>query len=204
MDSFFSPGVLLPLLLFLLSAAGFVAYLIGHVWLLVQAFQESVGWGISLLLMPVLADVLFAIDHWVVAKRPFILGMIGLGLIGLSYGGKSLLAGYIEGHEPAAVSPAAVATNAPPSGLEANVATNAVVPVTDRERVAGMLQEAGIDVANPRTFQGRTIKDMTAALGPPNATMKVGGETTFIFHNCFEVVSSDGGRTVASVHYMGK
>lgn len=63
-----------------LVIAGAVLYLIGGFWLLIKAFQESILWGLGSLFIP-LVGLFFAILHWADCKKPFLYGVLGLGLI---------------------------------------------------------------------------------------------------------------------------
>jgi hypothetical protein len=191
-------GMLLAVLVILVFI-GILAYLSGHIWLMVRAFQKSTVWGLLVLFLSPLANIVFAIKYWTLARAPFLLSAAGVVLIMLPSLGLLVFRarGGGEAHvvteEVQVVQPAAVA-----GGDEAGI------PPSDRERVADMLQGAGIDPDNPASFKGRTIEQMTQALGPPSATMKLGTESTYIFYNCFEVVSKDNGKTVSAVHYIAK
>jgi len=94
-------------------------------------------------------------------------------------------------------SAAAVETR-PESGEEAGI------PLSDREKVADLLQDAGIDPAVPRTFVGKSLEAMQEVLGKPSATLRAQDKVVYIFYNCFEVESIDGGKSVSRVHYMGE
>lgn len=205
MESVLSPGIrLLALALFVMSLGGMGIWMIGHVWLLVRGFREGPGWGVCILLFPLLADLLFSLEYWVVAKKPFILSLIGGFILLIAFGGQVLFAAFIK--PPQAMAPDSAKSRAPAAAPASSLEDMTLVnePSTDHEKVAGMLKDAGIDPNDPHTFHGRTIEEMTKALGAPSATLKAGRKITFIFYNCFEVVSSDGGRTVSAVHYMGK
>lgn len=181
-----------------LYGAGSVLLMIGQIWLVVRAFQATLGWGLAVLLLP-FANVVFTIKHWAFGRRPFMVSMGGLLLIlgGLAM---AMTAAYEARSGNGKVR---VSTRAHRAEQRAQARPSAE-PRNNREQVAVMLADAGIDPANPRTFQGRTLDQMTEALGKPSATMKAGSTTTYIFHNCFEVESSDGGKTVSGVHYMGQ
>jgi hypothetical protein len=193
-------GGTLAMGLFLLMVGGGLIWLVGHVWLLIRAFQEGPGWGLAVLLLPGLADLFFSIDHWLIAKKPFWLSVAGAVFMLIPYGASAMLGGRLHRAEAPPLAAPVKAEAVANSPLE----KEAGIPATDREKVADILQSAGIDPDNPRTFEKRTIKQMTEALGAPSATLKVGGEINYIFYNCFEVVSTDGGKTVSAVHYMGK
>lgn len=191
MDGILLAGLALTLL-------GSLVCLSGHLWLMIRAFQKSVLWGLLVLLLSPLANILFAIKYWALARKPFLLSVAGVALMALPLLGLVFFR-LKESGMAFSVFRAQVEESAVVSGIEEDG-----IPLTDRERVADMLQVAGIDPENPSTFKGRSIAQMTKALGKPSAVMKQGSDHTFIFHGCFEVVSRDGGKTVASVHYMGK
>jgi hypothetical protein len=175
---------------------GILASLAATVWLIVRAFCVNMGWGLAVLFLP-FASLVFVIAHWKVAKNPFWVSLAGLAAVllalGLAVGG-----GVDILKQPGA--PGFLMQPAPAG----EVREEAAGPETERDRVAELLVDAGIDPANPATFKGRTIEQMIEALGKPSATMKAGREVIYIFYNCFQVVSEDGGKTVTSAHYMGK
>lgn len=181
-----------------LLGIGSLASLGGSIWLLVRAFQTSLGWGLAVFFLP-FANIVFLIKHWVFAKKPFLLSVAGVVLV--IVGSVMLTPGRMSAPNPARNEAANARAQSAARRAEAR---KKGTPKSDREKVAVMLADAGIDPANPRTFQGRTIEALTAAMGAPSANMKVGGTTTYIFHNCFEVESADGGKTVSGVHYMGE
>ncbi len=185
---------------FLLMGLGVLVFTAGSIWLLVRAFHTSVGWGLAVLLLPI-ANLVYAITHWKTAKAPFLLFLLGAALIvgalvASAAGGFSMIR-WPDGEGDGAMT--RVTGSAVPEAVE-----ETGIPATDMEKVADLLADAGIDPNNPRTFKGRTIEQMTEALGKPSATLKAGRTTTFIFFNCFQVDSEDGGKTVSGVHYMGK
>jgi hypothetical protein len=69
-----------PVTWLLIGLAGLavVAQLVGGVWLLVLAFQESVLWGLLSLFVPC-AQLVFIVQHWQKAKRPALLSIGGAG-----------------------------------------------------------------------------------------------------------------------------
>lgn len=177
---------------------GFLVSLAANVWLIVRAFCVGVGWGLAVLFLPI-ANLVFVFVHWPVARKPFLLGLTGLAaaMVAVGLG----LAGGVGVAKNTIINGSGMK---PAAGAEFREAAEAPGPLSDRDRIAGMLEDAGIDPANPATFKGRTIPQMIEALGKPSATMKAGPDVTYIFLNCFEIVSEDGGKTVSSAHYMGK
>lgn len=63
-----------------LAGLAMVAQLVGGVWLLVLAFQESVAWGLLSLFVPC-AQLVFIAQHWQKAKRPALLSIGGGGAL---------------------------------------------------------------------------------------------------------------------------
>jgi hypothetical protein len=68
----------------ILLIVGYVAMLVGGIWLLVAAFKTSVGWGLASLFIP-FAALVFVFKHWDVAKKPFLIqiGGIVLAVVGV-------------------------------------------------------------------------------------------------------------------------
>jgi len=70
---------------------GAVLSVVGGIWFLVVAFQESILWGLGCLLLgPV--SLIFLILHWAEAKVPFLVSLGGtvLLILGLVVGGVDL------------------------------------------------------------------------------------------------------------------
>jgi hypothetical protein len=61
---------------------GLLAGIVGGLWLVAVAFQESVPWGLGCLFVP-LVGVVFAIMHWEDAAKPFVLALGGGVAMGL-------------------------------------------------------------------------------------------------------------------------
>ena len=58
---------------------GMGVMLVGGIWILIEAFKESILWGIGcLLLAPV--SIVFVFMHWDVSKKPFLIHLGGLGI----------------------------------------------------------------------------------------------------------------------------
>lgn len=73
----------------ILVVIGLVIVVVGGIMLLIEAFKESVMWGVgSLLFSPV--SLVFVFMHWDVAKKPFLLQLGGIALFvvgGIAGGG---------------------------------------------------------------------------------------------------------------------
>ena len=59
---------------------GVAVFIIGGLGLLIEAFKESILWGIGCLLLTPIALV-FLILHWDKAKNPFLLQLVGVAII---------------------------------------------------------------------------------------------------------------------------
>jgi hypothetical protein len=65
-----------------LIAAGLLAVVCATIWFIVVAFKRHIAWGLAVLLVP-FANLVFLIRAWKVAKRPFILSLVGVVLCGI-------------------------------------------------------------------------------------------------------------------------
>jgi hypothetical protein len=67
---------------------GVVLTLIGGIWIIIEAFKESIVWGICSLIIPLVA-LIFALMHLDRTKRALIIYVVGLVLafLGVSMGG---------------------------------------------------------------------------------------------------------------------
>jgi hypothetical protein len=64
----------------LLYVVGIVLSLIGGIWILVLAFRKSILWGLLCLFISPIA-IVFAIQNWAIAKRPFLIEIAGVVLL---------------------------------------------------------------------------------------------------------------------------
>ncbi|MEH6672710.1 hypothetical protein [Halopseudomonas sp.] len=64
----------------ILAYVGIGIIFIGGLGFLIAAFKESILWGIGcILLSPV--SIVFLVLHWEEAKNPFLLQLVGIGLL---------------------------------------------------------------------------------------------------------------------------
>ena len=64
----------------ILAYVGIGIIVIGGLGFLIAAFKESILWGIGcILLSPV--SIVFLVLHWEEAKNPFLLQLVGIGLL---------------------------------------------------------------------------------------------------------------------------
>ncbi len=64
-----------------LQFLGLIIALIGGIWIIVLAFQESIWWGLGCIFVP-FVSLIFAIMHWNIAAKPFLISLAG----GILYG----------------------------------------------------------------------------------------------------------------------
>ncbi len=64
----------------LLLGLGGIMLFIGWIWLVIEAFKVNILWGIGCILLPII-DLIFAIIHWEVAKKPFGIYLTGFILV---------------------------------------------------------------------------------------------------------------------------
>lgn len=67
-----------------LIGLGGIAAVVGGLWVIVMAFQESVLWGLVCLLIGP-AMIVFAIMHWEEAKTPFLISVAGSVVLVLGF-----------------------------------------------------------------------------------------------------------------------
>ncbi len=61
----------------ILMAVGGIIMLVGSIWFLVVAFQESLLWGLGCIFVP-FVSLVFLIMHWGKAGKPFLVQLAGL------------------------------------------------------------------------------------------------------------------------------
>lgn len=69
--------------LVLATALTWVVAMVGFIWFVVVAFQESVGTGLLVLFVP-FYSLYFVVTRWEYAGRPFLLNLVGALLLGVS------------------------------------------------------------------------------------------------------------------------
>ena len=61
----------------ILMGVGGIVALIGGIWFLIIAFQESVLWGLGCIFVP-FVSLIFLIMHWDKAGKPFLIQLAGI------------------------------------------------------------------------------------------------------------------------------
>ncbi len=64
----------------LVSYIGLAISVIGGIGLLLAAFRTHVFWGIACIFIPP-AAIIYTVLHWDEAKNPFLLQLVGLGIL---------------------------------------------------------------------------------------------------------------------------
>ncbi|HEU4390617.1 MAG TPA: hypothetical protein VFV34_22630 [Blastocatellia bacterium] len=64
----------------IVGIVGMIVMVVGGIWILVLAFQESLLWGICCLIIP-LVSLYFAITRWSKTKVPFLIYLGGAALL---------------------------------------------------------------------------------------------------------------------------
>lgn len=62
---------------FILMAMGCIVAIVGGIWFLLVAFNESILWGLACLFLAP-ASLIFLIMHWDEAGKPFLLQLAGV------------------------------------------------------------------------------------------------------------------------------
>jgi uncharacterized membrane protein HdeD (DUF308 family) len=71
---------------------GLVLLVVGAIYFLIVAFQESLLWGLAVLFLPGIVSFIFLIVEWPAAKRPFFWQLWGILLI---IGGIAMASGHL-------------------------------------------------------------------------------------------------------------
>jgi hypothetical protein len=64
------------LIAMLLYGIGLLIAMVGAIWIVVIAFQESVLWGLGCFFIPCVA-LYYVITHWEKTKKPFLIEVVG-------------------------------------------------------------------------------------------------------------------------------
>ena len=67
-----------------LMGVGYLAALVGGIWMVVNAFKTSVGWGLGTLFLWLPVGLIFLVKNWQSNKKPFFIQLAGVGLLILS------------------------------------------------------------------------------------------------------------------------
>ena len=86
-------GTTMDMLGMILTAIGGIMAVVGGVWIIVLAFRKSIVWGLLCLFISPVA-ILFAIQNWAIAKRPFLIEIAGvvIMIVGIALSGSAMTA----------------------------------------------------------------------------------------------------------------
>jgi len=68
-----------------LLAVGYLAALVGGIWMVVNAFKTSVGWGLGTLFLWLPVGLIFLVKNWQENKKPFFIQLAGIGLVVVAF-----------------------------------------------------------------------------------------------------------------------
>lgn len=68
----------------ILLVIGVLISAVGSIWLLIEAFQESILWGLGCVFVPFI-PLIFLVMHWSKCAKPSLIMLVGtaLGIIGV-------------------------------------------------------------------------------------------------------------------------
>lgn len=61
-----------------LMAVGWIAMLVGGIWMTVNAFRTSVGWGLGTLFLWLPVGLIYLVKNWQENKKPFFIQLAGI------------------------------------------------------------------------------------------------------------------------------
>jgi hypothetical protein len=64
-----------------LLAVGYLAALVGGIWMVVNAFRTSIGWGLGTLFLWLPVGLIFLVKNWQQNRRPFFIQLAGIGMV---------------------------------------------------------------------------------------------------------------------------
>lgn len=70
----------MEILAVILAVVGAIISFVGGIWFLVEAFRESIWWGLGCLFLPIVS-LIFLIVHWAEARKPFVVVLLGNVLV---------------------------------------------------------------------------------------------------------------------------
>lgn len=183
----FGPGGLPPIdfsqvspVALIACGLGILAMTIGGIWFIVVAFMESLVWGLLVLFIP-FAQVFFLFMHLGRAWKPFLLGVLGLGLF--LGGGMSLVTGASAGM-------ATAMEDMQPMIEQKIKAARAAPQVSAPEPAPSESTSTPIALGTP-------LADVIRELGVPKARLEQGNYVILSYPE-FTLVSEDG-RSVTSI-----
>jgi len=179
-----------PIVLILLFAAGSLVSLAGTVMLLVAAFRAGILWGLAVFFLP-LANVVFVVAKWELAKKAFLVQVAGLllcaaGIAGFLASGRASKTAESAGQAPEQSGSETVAGRVQSTFESARTTFKETVLTRQPAKKTGV-----------ESYIGRPLKDLRAELGRPRGEMRFGNRIAWMYDE-FTLMSEDGA-TVQSV-----
>jgi len=77
----------------ILLVVGGIANIVGSIWILINAFKESIWWGLGSLILSFPVMLIYAFMHWPLNKKPFLISIAGvvLMIVGIVMAGGSAM-----------------------------------------------------------------------------------------------------------------
>jgi hypothetical protein len=201
-----SSGVLIGIIVI-----GSIIYLIGWIWLLKLAFEESVGWGLGVFFIPLVALIFIAREfgeRW----KPFATMIVGGFFIGAAFG--QAAADGLKNqtvNQPIPLPQKVLMNNSKARESSASSLMSSQAPVKqhisqDVEPSAPPVEESAAPVqptpppapTNPKdqNFVGKTVEEVETILGSAENKMELGDTIIYQF-GTLELTSTDGGKTIS-------
>jgi hypothetical protein len=64
-----------------LLGVGYLAALVGGIWMVVNAFKTSIGWGLGTLFLWLPVGLIFLVKNWQQNRKPFFIQLAGIGMV---------------------------------------------------------------------------------------------------------------------------
>lgn len=170
---------------------GSLVSLVSSVMMLVAGFSTGVGWGLAMLFLPGIPQLIYLFKHWETAKRPFQVGILGV-LFTLCGG---LFAHYaVKYHEVDSI-PRSLLEHLP-ENAEVTQQAWALLYGTNAPAGSGPDGSAGADDASigndVEDMVGKEISYVIEKLGHPRAKLKT-GEFTIMQYPEIEIEAGPDG-----------
>ncbi len=178
-----------------LVAIGALVSFIGNIMLIVAAFREAIGWGVGVILVP-LVGIVFLVLHWESAKKAFQIQLLGASFIFLGVTtavamGARDMSSWVQiddetnddqGYEAREMPD--FPDNSPQQSASEIKAHATVFP---KARTSSITTPSSID----GEYVGMTLEQARSIRGDPKGVMQTDGKIIWLYDK-LELVSSDG------------
>ena len=69
------------IVMLVLMVAGWLAMFVGGLWMTVNAFRSSVGWGLGTLFLWLPVGLIYLVKNWEENKKPFFIQLAGIAAV---------------------------------------------------------------------------------------------------------------------------